>query len=78
MSIESGQILCQKVTNDMRNSFLLVLILVLSVSLFRCTNGGNETSPEIPQQTDESDEAAVASLVEVFRGGWFQVHGRIE
>lgn len=55
----------------MKKTFLLVLILLLSVSLFGCTNGGNEAQlkkegqpKEKPQQTYDSDKAAVASLVE--------------
>ncbi len=57
----------------MKKPFLFVLILLLGISLFGCINGGNEAQlekegqpKEKPQQTDKSDEAAVASLVDDF------------
>ena len=58
---------------NMKKHLVLVFILLLSISLFGCTNGGNEAQlkkegqlKEKPQQTEESDKAAVASLVEDF------------
>lgn len=57
----------------MKKTFLFSVILLLSVALFGCINGGNEDqlkkegqSQGKPQQTDVSDEAAVASLVDDF------------
>lgn len=57
----------------MKKTFLFAFILLLSVSLFGCINVGNDTQlkkegqlQEAPKQTDVSDEAAVASLVENF------------
>ncbi len=54
----------------MNKNLLLVLVLLLSVSLFGCTNESNEAQPikeaEHSQQTDEADKEAVASLVESF------------
>lgn len=54
---------------------LLIFILLLSVSLFGCTNGGNGTQlkkegqPEAKSSlTGESDQAAVKNLVEAFGG----------
>lgn len=59
----------------MKKTLLFALILLLSVSLFGCINGGNEAQPkkegqrnERPQQTGQTDEEAVASLVEGFGG----------
>lgn len=57
----------------MKKTLLLVLILLLSFSLFGCTNGGNEAQlkkegqpKEKPQQNYDSDKAAVAGLIEDF------------
>lgn len=53
----------------MKNPFWFALILLLSVSLFGCIKAKPEKEgqpQEIPQQTVESDEAVVASLVEDF------------
>lgn len=57
----------------MKKTFLFAFILLLSVSLFGCINGGNGAQPkkegqpqEKQQQTNVSDKAAVASLVEDF------------
>ncbi|AGL01885.1 hypothetical protein [Desulfoscipio gibsoniae] len=56
----------------MKNPFLFALVLLLSVSLFGYTSGGNEADKkdELPQessqQTGESDKEAVADLVEDF------------
>ena len=57
----------------MKKILLIALILLLSVSLFGCTSGVNGAQPKEegqnkvePQQTDKSDEEAVASLVEGF------------
>lgn len=55
----------------MKNPLLYALILLLSLSLFGCINGvlkQEEQSKEPLQQTNESDEAAVKSLVENFGG----------
>lgn len=57
----------------MKKTFLLAFILLLSVSLFGCKNGGNNAqlktegqSQEKTQQTDVTDGAAVTGLVEDF------------
>ena len=57
----------------MRKTFLFACILLLSISLFGCINGGNDAQQkkegqpqEKPQQTDVSDDVVVASLVESF------------
>lgn len=51
----------------MKKPFLFALILLLGVSFSGCINRGNEAQPKDKlQQTDEGDEAAVASLVEDF------------
>ncbi|MDF2524606.1 MAG: hypothetical protein K0R31_2247, partial [Clostridiales bacterium] len=51
----------------MKKIFLLILILLLSISMFGCVKKGNVELPkDIPQQTDESDKSAIASLVEEF------------
>ena len=57
----------------MKKPLLLALILLLSVSLFGCTSGGNTVQQqkdgqqkEEPQQTNEVDEKAVMNVVEGF------------
>lgn len=56
----------------MKNPFLFALVILLSVSLFGCTSGGNEAHKkevlpkENPQQTGDSYKEAVADLVEDF------------
>lgn len=59
----------------MKCPFWVALILLLSVSLFGCVDRGNEAQLkkdgqplEKQQETDESDVAAVARLVEDFGG----------
>ena len=59
----------------MGKHFLLVLILLLSVSLFGCAKGGDGTQPKKEGQPgaqsplgEESDRAAVTALVEDFGG----------
>lgn len=57
---------------SMKKTLVLALILLLSISLFGCTNVGNEPQPKeeqnkpVLQQTGEMDEKAVANLVEDF------------
>ncbi|HYE11610.1 MAG TPA: hypothetical protein VEF53_15710 [Patescibacteria group bacterium] len=51
----------------MKKTFLLIQILLLSISMFGCVNKENVELPkDTPQQTDESDKAAIVSLVEEF------------
>lgn len=51
----------------MKKILLFTLIMLLSTSLFGCTNGKSEPQfKEEPQQTDEIDKKAVAGLVEDF------------
>ena len=51
----------------MKKVLLFVIILLLSASLFSCTNERNKTQvKEAPQQTDEINKKAVTSLVENF------------
>jgi len=57
----------------MKKIFMLLLILLLSISLFGCANVVNgtqlkdeEQNKEVLQQTDQSDKEAVVSLVESF------------
>lgn len=57
----------------MKKILLIILILLLSVSVFGCTSGGNgaelnaeEQDKVEPQQTVESEEEAVANLVKEF------------
>lgn len=59
--------------DKMKKIILFSLIFLFSVSLFGCTGNGHEANPEkegqsqeIPQQTDESEQETVASLVEDF------------
>jgi len=59
----------------MKNPFVLVIILLLSVSMFGCVDAGNrgnleneEPPEEELQQTEKSDLAAITSLVEDFGG----------
>lgn len=55
----------------MKKTLFLIFVLLLNISLFGCTNGGNEGQQEgqpkeKQQQTHDSDTAAVAGLVEDF------------
>lgn len=57
----------------MKKTLFLAFILVLSISLFGCTNGGNERQPESkgqnieePGQNDEANKKAVVNTVEGF------------
>ena len=51
----------------MKKVLVFIIILLLSASLFGCTNERNKTqAKEQPQQTDEINKKAVTSLVEDF------------
>lgn len=56
----------------MKKYFLVALIIIISLSLFGCVDRENEVEPQQQEQpgtvnlTDESDQAAVAGLVEDF------------
>jgi hypothetical protein len=50
----------------MKRISILIMIFILSISLFGCVNENVEVPKDTPQQTEESDKAAIVSLVEEF------------
>lgn len=51
----------------MKRTFLFILILLFSISMFGCVYKENVELPkDTPQQTDESDKAAIVRLIEEF------------
>jgi hypothetical protein len=50
----------------MKRISILIMIFIFSISLFGCVNENVEVPKDTPQQTEESEKAAIVSLVEEF------------